>query len=450
VLWFDQPGRSTAIEPLRGTVNADLVVVGGGYTGLWSALRAKERDRDSDVILLEADMCGGEASGRNGGFCAASLTHGFANGMARWPNEMQALLRLGRENLTGIEDAVARYGIDCDFTQTGELDVATAPYQVDDLVETERAMSAAGCKVTLLDESEVRAEVASPSYLAGLFNPEVAIVDPARLAWGLRDACLELGVRIFEHSPVRSLREGEHRRIDVSTRLGAVQARRVILATNAKPVLRRIRLYTVPVYDYALATEPLSADQLASVGWANRQGVGDSSNLFHYYRLTRDNRIVWGGYDAIYPFASRMRQEREQRPATFEVLSRHFFETFPQLEGLRFTHRWGGVIDTCTRFCAFYGVAMGKRVAYAAGFTGLGVGASRFAADVMLDLLAGRRTERTELEMVRRRPLPFPPEPFRYVGIELTRWSLARADSHDGKRNLWLTAMDRFGFGFDS
>jgi glycine/D-amino acid oxidase-like deaminating enzyme len=450
VLWFDAPERPIRSESLRGSLKADLVVVGGGYTGLWSALRAKERDRDLDVVLLEADVCGGGGSGRNGGFCSASLTHGFANGMARWPTEMPVLLRHGRENLAGIEKAISAYGIDCDFELTGELAVATAGYQAEGLAETEQAMTAAGCKVTLLDRSDVSAEVNSPTYLAGLFDPEVAMVDPARLVWGLRHACLELGVRICEGSPVTSVRQGEYRRVAVSTSQGTVQARRVILATNAKPVLRRLRLYTVPVYDYALATEPLNANQLASVGWANRQGVGDTGNLFHYYRLTRENRIVWGGYDAIYPYASRLHPKREQRPATFAALSRHFFGTFPQLAGLQFTHRWGGVIDTCTRFCAFYGVVMDKRVAYAAGFTGLGVGSSRFAADVMLDLLSHRATERTELEMVGRKPLPFPPEPLRYVGIELTRRSLARADARQGKRNLWLKAMDRLGLGFDS
>ena len=450
VLWFDDPERPIPSESLRGSLRADLLVVGGGYTGLWSALRAKQRDPNLDVVLLEADVCGGEASGRNGGFCSASLTHGFANGMARWPTEMPVLLRFGRENLAGIEDTISAYAIDCGFELTGELDVATASYQVDGLAGAEQAMSAAGCKVTLLDQAEVRAQVHSPTYLAGLFDPDVAMVDPARLVWGLRAACLERGVRICEGSPVRTLREGEYRRIAVGTDHGAVQARRVILATNAKPLLRRLRLYTVPVYDYALATEPLSDEQLASVGWANRQGVGDSGNLFHYYRLTRENRIVWGGYDAIYPYASRMQRKHEQRPATFAALSRHFFETFPQLAGLRFTHRWGGVIDTCTRFCAFYGVVMDKRIAYAAGFTGLGVGSSRFAADVMLDLLGRRETERTELEMVRRKPPPFPPEPLRYAGIELTRRSLARADARQGKRNLWLTAMDKLGLGFDS
>ena len=131
------------------------------------------------------------------------------------------------------------------------------------------------------------------------------------------------------------------------------------------------------------------------------------------------------------------------------MLARNFAETFPQLEGIRFTHRWSGVIDTCTRFCAFYGTAYAGRAAYAAGFTGLGVGASRFAADVVLDLLGGLQTERTRLRMVRERPLPFPPEPFAWAGIKLTTRSLARHD-RTGKRNLWLRALDRMGLGFDS
>jgi glycine/D-amino acid oxidase-like deaminating enzyme len=206
----------------------------------------------------------------------------------------------------------------------------------------------------------------------------------------------------------------------------------------------------VPVYDYVLMTEPLSAAQLASVGWLRRQGVGDSANQFHYYRLTRDNRILWGGYDALYYYGSRIADSLDQRPATFATLAGHFFETFPQLEGLSFSHSWGGVIDTCTRFCAFFGTSMAGRLAYAAGYTGLGVGASRFGASVLLDLLSGERTELTELELVRSKPLPFPPEPLRSAGINLTRWSLDRADRNQGRRNLWLRSLDRLGLGFDS
>ncbi|MGH3358178.1 MAG: FAD-dependent oxidoreductase [Nocardioidaceae bacterium] len=178
--------------------------------------------------------------------------------------------------------------------------------------------------------------------------------------------------------------------------------------------------------------------------------MGDTANQFHYYRLTRDDRIVWGGYDAIYHYGSRIKAQWDQRPETFETLGRHFFAYFPALEGIRFSHRWGGVIDTSTQFCAFYGTAYDKSVAYALGFTGLGVAATRFAAQVMLDLLDGATTERTELGMVRRRPKPFPPEPIRYAGVQATRWSLARADANQGRRNAWLKLTDAMGLGFDS
>jgi glycine/D-amino acid oxidase-like deaminating enzyme len=208
--------------------------------------------------------------------------------------------------------------------------------------------------------------------------------------------------------------------------------------------------YVVPVYDYALMTEPLSDAQLASIGWRHRQGIGDAGNQFHYYRLTADNRILWGGYDAVYYNGGRIKPAYDQRPATFEVLARHFGETFPQLEDIRFTHKWGGVIDTCSRFSSFFGTAHGGRLAYAAGYTGLGVGATRFGANVMLDLLSGERTERTALKMVRTRPLPFPPEPARSAVIQLTRWSIARADRNEGRRNGWLRLLDSMGLGFDS
>jgi len=224
-----------------------------------------------------------------------------------------------------------------------------------------------------------------------------------------------------------------------------------VLATNAFPsLLRRYRLLTVPVYDYALMTEPLTPAQRESVGWTNRQGLGDSANRFHYFRLTADHRVLWGGYDAVHHYGRRVRAEWDDRPETWARLAEHFFTCFPQLEGIRFTHAWGGAIDTCSRFSPFFGTAHRGKVAYAAGYTGLGVGASRFGAEVMLDLLAGLRTERTDLQMVRTKPLPFPPEPFAWTGIALTKWSLARADAHGGRRNLWLRTMDRLGLGFDS
>ncbi|MGK5738449.1 NAD(P)/FAD-dependent oxidoreductase [Micromonospora sp. URMC 103] len=455
--WLDRPERPDPLPPLHGTHTADLLVIGGGYSGLWTALLAKRDDPGRDVLLVDAGTCGWAASGRNGGFCSASLTHGLANGVERFPHEIDELERLGRENLDAIAATVAEYGIDCDFERTGELAVAVEPYQVDGLAADAELGRRYGRDVRLLDADEVRAEVESPTYLGGLWDRDrVAMLDPAKLAWGLRRVCLDLGVRIAEHTRVTGL-SGDGAALRATTAggrdaaPGRVHARRVVLATNAfPPLLRRLRAWLVPVYDYALMTEPLGDDERRSVGWANRQGIADTGNQFHYYRITPGGRILFGGYDAVYHYGNRTHPALEQRWDTFNTLADHFFRTFPQLDGLRFSHRWGGVIDTCTRFCPFFGTAYSGRLAYAAGYTGLGVGATRFGARVMLDLLAGADTPLTRLDLVRTAPLPFPPEPFRATGINLTRWSLARADADHGRRNLWLRTLDRLGLGFDS
>jgi glycine/D-amino acid oxidase-like deaminating enzyme len=444
--WLDRPDAPPARAALRGELACDLVVIGGGFSGLWTALLAKEADPERTVVLVEGRQVGWAASGRNGGFCEASLTHGPVNGRERFPAEFDTLQRLGVENLDAIEADLPRYGIDCDFERTGSIAVATEEYQVAGL-----RGSTSDDGVTFLDAGAMRAEVNSPTYLAGLWEKtSTALIHPARLAWGLAAACERLGVRIFERTPATRL-VSDASGVSVRVPDGVLRAGRVALGTSAFPALvRRLRPYTVPVYDYVLVTEPLSAAQLAAVGWRNRQGIWDIGNQFHYCRLTPDNRILWGGFDAIYHFGRGLRAAYDQRPATFTTLANHFFATFPQLEGIGFSHRWGGAIDTCSRFCAFFGTAHRGRVAYALGYTGLGVGASRFGARVMLDLLGGSPTELTQLAMVRSKPVPFPPEPLAYLGVQATRWSLARADRHDGRRNLWLRALDAAGMGFDS
>ncbi|MEI5672662.1 MULTISPECIES: NAD(P)/FAD-dependent oxidoreductase [unclassified Nocardioides] len=440
-LWLDTPLRPAARPTLAGEHEVDLLVVGGGFTGLWTALRAVERNPGTRVLLVEADRIAEHATGRNGGFCEASLTHGESNGRTRWPDEYDDLHELGLRNLDAIEETVARYGIDCGFVRGGSLAVATRPHEVEHLEPGTPGF---------LDEAAVRALVDSPTYLAGRHTPdECALVDPARLAWGLAEAAERQGAVLAEGTRLLAL-ERSGRGVVATTEGATVRARHVVLATNVFPgPLRRLRYATVPVYDYVLATEPLTEEQLAEIRWDPAVGISDSGNQFHYYRVTPDRRILWGGYDAIYHYGRSIDPAHEDRAATYDVLERNFAATFPQLAGVRFTHRWAGVIDTCTRFCAFFGTAHGGRTAYAAGFTGLGVGASRFAADVLLDLLDGRPTERTRLRMVRRRPLPFPPEPLAWIGINLTRWALARED-RTGRRHPWLRLLDRLGLGFDS
>lgn len=451
--WYDHADEPETNPTLVRTESCDLCVIGGGYTGLWTAIVAKERDSSRDVVLVEAASIGSAASGRNGGFMDSSLTHGIANARARWPDEVELLEELGLKNLDEIERSIERYGIECDYERTGVIEVANVdhpPSYLADLREDYELMLGVGHDVEWLDAEAVRAEVNSPIYTGGMWDKNgCALVDPARLVWGLKAAAESLGVRIYEDTRATTLkRDGVG--VMVTTPLGAIRAGKVALATNAsKPILKRLANYVAPVYDYCMVTEPLTDEQLASIGWARRQGLSDLANQFHYYRLTADNRILWGGYDAVYYWGGKVSAELESRPETWAKLSRHFFETFPQLDGVRFSHIWGGAIDTSSRFSVFWGRAMSGRVGYALGYTGLGVAASRFGASVMLDLLHGRRSIATQTEFVQSRPLPFPPEPFRFVGIQATRWSLDRED-RTGKRNLWLKGLDRMGLGFDS
>ena len=449
--WLDDLPAVDEAPPLDAAVETDLCIVGGGFTGLWAALHAKHRDPGRDVVVLEAHTCGYGASGRNGGFLIASLTHGLENGLARFDDEIEVLQRLSFENYTGLRRDLERHAIDCDFEETGDLSVALEPHELPWLDEAAELMRRYGHEVELLDGEQMRAEVRSPTYLGGLWDRTgAAVVHPGKLARGLRTAALAAGVRLFEHSAVENTRRSGAG-VELATAGGAVTARRALLATSAyPPLVRAIRRYVLPVYDYALMTEPLSPAQRESIGWSRRQGLGDSGNQFHYYRLSADDRILFGGYDAVYRFGGPVDEALDDHDASFGMLAQHFFTTFPQLEGVRFTHRWGGAIDTCSRFSVFFGTALGGRMSYATGYTGLGVAASRFGAEVALDLVDGNATEATRLRYVRKRPVPFPPEPLRSGVVHLTQNRMAAADRREGRRGLWLRALDRAGLGFDS
>jgi len=449
--WMDDSQRPTPEPALTGRISTDLLIIGAGFTGLWTALLAMEMDSSRHVVLIEAEETGIGASGRNGGFVSASLTHGFENGLKYWPDELAKLTRMGQENLEAIQAAIQHYNIECDFRRDGELMLATETYQVKELRRLPKIAAPYGEKLVWLNQEETRSLVNSPLYLGGLYSPNgAAMVNPAQLTWGLKKACLDLGVQIYEHTPALSLKKAGGA-IVVRTPYGQVQASKVALATNAfPPLVKSLSCYIVPVYDYVLVTEPLTTSQWASIGWQGRQGLADSNNQFHYYRTTLDGRILWGGYDAVYHRNNAVGKHLEVDYEVFGRLAEHFFLTFPQLSGLRFTHSFGGAIDTCSRFSPFWGLHSAGRVSYVLGFTGLGVGASRFGALVMLDLLDGKSTDRTALKMVKTKPVPFPPEPFRSMVIDLTRKSLEQADDHQGRRNLWLRLLDGLGLGFDS
>ncbi|SNY65987.1 NAD(P)/FAD-dependent oxidoreductase [Paractinoplanes atraurantiacus] len=437
--WLEDPGRPAPRPALMGAAETDLLIIGGGYCGLWTALQAKERDPAREVVLVEAEEIGWAASGRNGGFVEASLTHGPANGRRYFAGDLEVLESLAAENFASFRDALTRHGIDAEFEEEGALSVATEPHQVDEL----RAQPG------FLGPGEL--PVRSPLYRAGVFHKSGnALVHPAKLAWGLKAACEALGVRIHEHTPVTRLTDGRGT-VTATTGMGTIRSRQAVLATNGFPsLLRRNRLLTLPVYDYVLMTEPLTDAQLDEIGWHGRFGISDASRQFHYYRKTAGNQILWGGYDAVYHRGRGIRPEFDQRPETFNRLADHFLRTFPQLHDIKFTHTWGGMIDMSTQLAAFEGLAMNGKVAYASGFTGLGVAATRFAGTVMLDLLSGADTPRTHLKMATKRPLPIPPEPLTYPAVQAIRRAIAASDRNAGRDGLILKTANLMGFSFDS
>jgi glycine/D-amino acid oxidase-like deaminating enzyme len=453
--WLEASAPGPRRPPLRGDASCDVVVVGAGFTGLWTAVSLTETDPALRVLVLEADSVGYGASGRNGGFCQASLTHGLANGIRHFPDELDILQREGLENLRGIEAFVRSNGIDCDFERTGDLSVADRPYQVDELRAWVDEAAEWGEELVFLDRDAVREEVHSPLWHAGLLRPpdqgRDALVDPAKLVRGLARVAEERGVAIHEATRVMAV-ERRPGGVAVATADGpVVRADQVVVATSAySGWLRRLSTHFVPVYDYAIVSEPLSPEQRRSIGWRRRQGMTDSNNQFHYFRLTADDRILWGGYDAIYHANNGVGPQFDRRPATTDKLERQFRAAFPQLGSLAFPYRWGGAIDTTTRFTVTFGQALGGRLTYSLGYTGLGVGASRWAAGVVRDFILRPDSDLLKLRFVQTPPIPFPPEPLRSLAVNAVRHELDRADRNEGRRGLLLRTLDALGIGFDS
>ena len=439
--------------PLRGDTSTDVLVIGGGFTGLWSAIALTDTDPSLRVVVAEAHSVAFGASGRNGGFCEASLTHGLANGIRHFPDELERLEREGLDNLRGLIDFTRRHGIDCDLEETGTLTLADQPYQVDEFQAWLDEAASYGEHLEFLDREAVQAEIHSPIWQAGLYRPpgRDVLLDPAKLARGVARVAHERGVLIHEGSQVTGLQRVAGGVIATTADGARIRADHVVVATSAySGWLRRLSPLFVPVYDYVLVSEPLDPTQRAAIGWTHRQGLSDANNQFHYFRLTVDDRILWGGYDAIYHFGSKVGPRLDQRPATFKKLEIQFFRAFPQLQGLQFPYRWGGAIDTTSRFTVTFGQTMGDRVTYALGYTGLGVGASRWAGGVVRDLILRPDSDRLRLRLVQSAPIPFPPEPFRSVAVNTVRHELDRADRNEGRRSVLLQTLDALGIGFDS
>jgi len=435
----------------------ELLIVGGGFTGLWAALQAKERKPDADIILIEQTFVGDGASGRNGGFLSTSIAHGETNTEAQFPGEEAKIEALGRENITELLETFKSYGIDAHYEETGETSLALSPEVAEEMYEEFLEANAAGEPVTWYDKDAIREQVDYQLVHAGLKFQDglCGVVDPARICLGLKSVLLnKLGVRIFEGTRMIEVKPVGKTGMKAICEGGVILSDKVLLATNAyTSSIARIRNSVIPVWDYQIATEPLTGEQLDKINWGkpgSRHALGDHVNMFHYYRLTRDNRITWGGGGAVrYYFNRGIGPELMDAPDRYEQLATEFFEMFPLLEGeVKFTHRWGGIIATSTRFCVVPGVMHNGRLAWAVGYTGHGVSAARFGARIGIELLGYQPSEVIDMQFVTSKAFSWPPEPVRWMAVRMTQLALTKADKNGGKRGVWLKFLDALGLGF--
>lgn len=428
-LWLDEALAGEEDAPsLEGDVRADVCICGGGYSGLWTAIRLKEHEPSLDVVLVEADVCGGGASGRNGGF-VLSWWHKFAS-LQKLCGTDEAV-RLARACEAAVDEIGAfcsEHGIDAHYRREGWLWTATGPAQIGAWAGTVAAIErACGARPFVeLSREEVAERAGSPAHLAGVYEATSATVQPALLARGLRRVALERGVRIFERSQVTAF---EPR---VRTPRGSVSAETVVVSIGAW--IGRHNPAVAVVASDMVATEPLEEPPLAS-------GIScsDSRLLVNYYRATRDGRLAFGTGGGALAFAGRVTQTFEgASPRTAEVESR-LRAIYPQLAGVRVVASWTGPIDrTMTGLPYFY--RRGKLV-YAGGYSGVGVCQTSLGGQILASLALRRDDEWAGCGLVRGPSARFPPEPIRYVGGRLVRAAVARKerDEDAGRKPGWLT-----------
>jgi glycine/D-amino acid oxidase-like deaminating enzyme len=438
--------------PLESRTTCDIAIVGAGFTGLWTASFLKELEPSLDVCVLEQRTAAYGASGRNAGILGDTIDHTHELAITHFGRgEAARLAVLGRENVAALRKHLQECGIDCDLEPTGQLHVALSPAQADELREAAAAAESLGvAELRLLSREEAQAEVHSPLYEGALWNPAGGVLDPVKLVLGLKAEAQRRGARVFEGTKVLSL-ERRGAAVVVRGEAGEVAARKAILATNAwsHELLPRLRFRFLPLYDYVIVSEPLTPSQREAIGWRNRQGVSDARSFFNYYRLTRDDRILWGTSEAKYYTGNRVESGHDHSERHYAELRRSFARHFPALEGLEFPFAWGGPICATTRFTPFFGSALEGRVLYGLGYTGHGIGTTHLAGRILAHMALGRSTDLLDLRLVREAPFPYPPEPIRTWSVNAVTKALRHVDA-GGSPSLLLRLLDWLGIGLSS
>lgn len=444
--WLDSAEAPQPQHSLNTNIETDLLIVGAGFTGLWSAIIAKEKNPARKVTVIEAATVAFGASGRPGAIVSTSVMHGLHIASEIYPDDLDTLERLGRENMQAFKATLERYNIDCDMEWSGELTVAVGQAGLPVIQDEYELHQHYGHDAELFDAAGVQAELHSPLFSGGFWSKQDSgTLHPAKLAWALKAVAIKLGVKLYENTALKTLKENQLA-IRVTTEQGSITASKVMLCTNAfaaghKAIRKRVAM----IRDRILMTEPLTEEQLSRVGWHNRQGVYDTRTQLNYMRLTKDNRILFGGRLGYF-FGANEDPTLDKSSGPYIKLADAFFKTFPQLHDVSFSHAWSGPIGLSTRMAVHFQSYHGGKVLYAGGYSGFGVSASRFGADIGLAKLDQESRPELELEFARSLPNWIPPEPFRYIGAKITMYALDTADEKGGWRKLWLMMVDKMGF----
>ena len=421
--WLEEAGAPVVAPPLNGERRADVVVVGGGYTGMWAAWQLKALEPSCNVVLLEAGSCGHGPSGRNGGFCNV-MWFSLANMRRRWGDAAAlAVARASAEAVTGIEAFCREQDVNPWFRRGGYLQVSTASAHDGiwrETIEACRAVGAAGA-VEPLSADEVAARCTSPAFRGGAFYPDAATVQPARLALGLRERLRAAGVEVCEGSPVKQLRASPGG-VEARTASGSVRAGAAVIAIGgaAKSPHGPLRNALTITSSHIVLTEPVP-DVLEEVGWTGGECITDCRTMLHYFRTTPDGRIAFGLGGGRISMGGRLHGRTEVDPEVVAHAAGRLRAYFPAIEGRRLTHAWGGPIDVSPTHLPLVAPLRGGRAFAAAGYTGNGVGPSHMVGRVLASLALDRRDEHSRLAIVDPSPQRVPPEPFHWLGGSLIR-----------------------------
>ncbi|HET8955786.1 MAG TPA: FAD-dependent oxidoreductase [Solirubrobacterales bacterium] len=427
--WIEEAGEVDPRPALRGEREADVLILGGGYTGMWSAWYAKQLEPEARVVLLEAEpLCGHGPSGRNGGFCNA-MWFSLASMRERWGDAPAlAAAHAAERGVARIGAFCEEHAVDAWFQPAGYLQVSTAPAHDGSWERAVRACAELGVPEMLqpLSAEEVAARCQSPVFRAGAVSPTSATVQPARLALGLRAQLLAAGVEVFESSPVRSFREAGDG-VEAKTAEGSVRAGRGVLAIGSAAKAGPLRGRLTVASSHIVLTEPVP-DVIEQIGWTGGDCITDSRSLLHYFRTTRDGRIAFGWGGGRIAAGARTHGRSEVDPDVVAAAAEHLRQYFPALRHRRVTHAWGGPIDASpTHLPAVHSLAAG-RAWVASGYTGNGVGPSNMVGRTLASLALGRDDEEARLAFVDPKSPRVPPEPFHWVGGEAIRLGILRKE----------------------